>query len=49
MRVRVVLACADCGSRNYTTSKEKGGQSGRLERKKFCPRCNAHTIHRETR
>ncbi|MBZ0268201.1 50S ribosomal protein L33 [bacterium] len=49
MRTRVVLECSECGSRNYTTSKDRAKQPDRLEQRKFCRRCNAHTLHRETR
>ena len=45
----MVLACSDCEARNYTTTKDTAKDPGRLERRKFCPRCNAHTVHRETR
>lgn len=46
--VKVSLACADCGTRNYTTEKSKKSVK-RLELKKYCQRCDAHTLHRETR
>ncbi|WP_248736905.1 50S ribosomal protein L33 [Neobacillus rhizosphaerae] len=48
MSKKVILACVDCGSRNYSTvSKET--QTDRLELKKFCKICATHTIHRETK
>ncbi|WP_075980301.1 50S ribosomal protein L33 [Bacillus massilinigeriensis] len=47
MRKKIVLACVDCGSRNYSTMSKK--ESERLELKKFCSTCNNHTIHRETK
>ncbi|SDK58513.1 50S ribosomal protein L33 [Sediminibacillus albus] len=49
MRRKVVLACAKCLSRNYSTDKNKSENSGRLEVRKFCKRCGAHTLHRETK
>ncbi|MEW9697786.1 50S ribosomal protein L33 [Paenibacillus sp. SI8] len=49
MRVTVTLACTECGDRNYTTTKNKRTQPGRLELRKYCPRLNKHTLHRETR
>ncbi|WP_074011186.1 50S ribosomal protein L33 [Numidum massiliense] len=49
MRVTVTLACTECGERNYTTTKNKRTHSGRIEFKKFCPRDNRHTLHRETK
>ncbi|MBI2874726.1 MAG: 50S ribosomal protein L33 [Firmicutes bacterium] len=48
-RIGVTLACTDCKSRNYRTSKNKRTHSERLEFKKFCGVCGHHTIHRETR
>jgi len=45
----VVLACRECGSRNYTASKDRAKHPGPVEQRKFCRHCNAHTIHRETR
>lgn len=48
MRKKVVLACVDCGNRNYTTMKNSSSAE-RLEIKKFCKNCNAHTAHRETK
>jgi large subunit ribosomal protein L33 len=49
MRKKVILACEICHQRNYSTSKNATNQSERLEVKKFCGRCNEHTIHRETK
>ncbi len=49
MRVLVVLECAECKNRNYTTNKNKTLHSGRVEFKKYCPTCNKHTAHKETR
>ncbi|WML42563.1 50S ribosomal protein L33 [Neobacillus sp. PS3-40] len=48
MSKKVILACADCGSRNYTTVS-KQLQTDRLELKKFCNTCGNHTTHRETK
>ncbi|MDQ0157016.1 50S ribosomal protein L33 [Robertmurraya andreesenii] len=47
MNKKVALACSVCGSRNYSTTSKK--ESERLDLKKFCSTCNAHTIHRETK
>jgi len=49
MRTAITLACTDCKQRNYTTTKEKKNQPDRIEMKKFCKFCNAHTLHRETK
>jgi len=45
----VTLACTQCQERNYTSSKNKRNDPGRLELSKFCPRCRCHTLHRETK
>ena len=49
MRVNILLACTECKRRNYATVKNKKNTTGRVELKKFCPWCRAHTVHRETR
>ncbi|MDP4086507.1 MAG: 50S ribosomal protein L33 [Bacillota bacterium] len=48
MNRKMILACVECGSRNYTTSGSKV-QTERLEIKKFCKTCNNHTVHKETK
>lgn len=48
-RERITLACTDCKQRNYITKKNKKNDPNRLEIKKFCKFCNAHTVHRETK
>ncbi len=45
----IILACTECKSRNYTSTKNKRNTPGRLEKKKFCPFCKKHVMHRETR
>ena len=35
--------------RNYTTTKNRRNDSGRLALSKYCRRCRAHQLHRETR
>ncbi|WP_264806620.1 50S ribosomal protein L33 [Cytobacillus sp. NCCP-133] len=47
MTKKAILACSDCGSRNYSTASKN--DSGRLELKKFCSACSTHTIHKETK
>ncbi|GAA0482436.1 50S ribosomal protein L33 [Virgibacillus sp. MSP4-1] len=49
MRVQVTLACTESSDRNYITTKNKRNNAERIEMKKFCPRCNKHTLHRETK
>jgi large subunit ribosomal protein L33 len=48
VRARVSLACTDCGARNYQTTR-KPERKGQLSLKKFCPGCNRHTVHKETK
>ncbi len=49
MRVKVIVECEQCHSRNYTLSKNKQEHPERLVVKKYCPKCNEHTLHRESR
>lgn len=46
---KVILTCSECLSRNYVTHKNKADSNKRLELSKFCPRCNKHTVHKETK
>jgi len=49
MKTKVILVCSECLSRNYQTFKNKATQTERIELKKYCKRCNKHTLHKETR
>ena len=49
MRDIITLECTACKRRNYTTTKNKRNQSGRVEYKKYCPWCNKHVAHKETK
>jgi large subunit ribosomal protein L33 len=49
VRPKITLACAVCKHRNYITKKNRRNDPDRLELKKFCPNCRAHTEHKETR
>ena len=57
-RIIISLRCTECNNLGrgniqnrrkviYTTTKNRRNTPDRLELKKFCPHCNAHTIHRE--
>jgi large subunit ribosomal protein L33 len=52
-RVVVTMACTDCKSRNYVTSKnrqqKKGKEQARLELSKYCNVCRKHVTHREAK
>jgi len=47
MRVSITLACTNCKQRNYITAKNKKKHTEKIELKKYCKFCNAHTVHRE--
>ncbi|MBN1630713.1 MAG: 50S ribosomal protein L33 [Thermoleophilia bacterium] len=49
IRIVMTLACTECKERNYTSTKNRRNDAGRMELKKYCPRCRTHTLHRETR
>ena len=57
-RITIHLECTVCrtnlnkrvnGVSRYTTIKNRRNTPSRLELKKFCPYCNLHTAHRETK
>lgn len=57
-RIIIHLECITCrtntnkrseGVSRYTTIKNRRNTPARLELKKFCPHCNSHTIHKETK
>jgi large subunit ribosomal protein L33 len=45
---KVVLACEVCGERNYKARRSEGPEAKALAMKKFCPKCNTHTVHHES-
>jgi len=49
IRPVITLQCGDCKERNYTTQKNRRNDPGRMELKKYCPHCQKHTAHRETK
>jgi large subunit ribosomal protein L33 len=49
MREKIILVCTQCLERNYTITKNKQTQKERVEINKFCPRCNKHTLHKESK
>ncbi|MHB0913302.1 MAG: 50S ribosomal protein L33 [Armatimonadota bacterium] len=49
VRIVVNLACTECKSRNYSTTKNKRNDPDRLEIKKYCRVCRKHTPHRESK
>ena len=49
VRVKITLACQDCKQRNYNMTKDKRKHPDRMETKKYCRFCKAHTMHKETK
>ncbi len=49
MRELITLECGQCRRRNYSTRRNKKLHTDRLELKKFCRFCRAHTLHKETK
>eukprot|EP00871_Galdieria_phlegrea_P003985 jgi/Galph1/4588/GphlegSOOS_G3227.1 len=56
IRINITLECTNCkmnsnkmksGIMRYITSKNRRNTPNRLEMKKFCPNCNAHTLFKE--
>gem|GEM_PF-46312 len=48
-REKIILGCTECKNRNYFTMKNKRLHPERVEWKKYCPRCDAHKLHKETK
>ena len=49
MRDIIHLQCGACKRRNYSTTKKKKKQQGKLEVKKYCPFCRSHQPHKEVK
>jgi large subunit ribosomal protein L33 len=48
-REKVIMECTDCKSRNYFTDKNRRKHPERVEWKKYCPRCDQHKLHKESK
>ena len=57
-RIIVTLECTECRVQNekrsngvsrYSTTKNRRNNSARLNLKKYCPFCNKHVFHKETK
>ena len=48
-REKIILECTDCKNRNYFTDKNRRKHPERVEWKKYCPRCNKHQVHKESK
>lgn len=49
MRDIIHLQCTTCKRRNYSTTKNKKKQQGKLEVRKYCPFCRSHQVHKEVK
>ena len=49
MRDKIKLVSSAGTGTFYTTTKNKRKHPERVEWKKHCPRCDAHTTHKETK
>ena len=49
MRDLIAFQCSKCKRRNYVGQKNKRTTPEKLEFKKFCRWCRAHTPHKETK
>jgi len=48
-RIKVTLACGECSSRNYYTSRNRLNTPTKLELNKYCKFCKKVTAHKETK
>ncbi len=46
-RDQVILRCSVCGDENYISTRNKRNHPNKMEIKKFCPKCNQMTLHKE--
>ena len=49
MREKIILVCSKCLSRNHSSSRKKYDVNKKMEVMKYCPKCNAHTLHKESK
>ncbi len=47
MRDYITYKCTECGEENYIGTKNKKLHPDRAEIKKYCPRCQKKTVHKE--
>ena len=48
-REKIILECTECRDRNYFGDKNRRKHPERVEWKKYCPRCNQHRLHKESK
>ncbi|PYT34450.1 MAG: 50S ribosomal protein L33 [Acidobacteria bacterium] len=49
MRDLITFQCSQCKRRNYVSTQNRKKTTEKLEFKKFCRWCSAHTLHKETK
>ncbi len=49
MRDLVALSCEKCKHKNYTATKNKKLTPDKLQRRKYCPVCRTHAVHKEVK
>ena len=49
MRDKIILACTECKNRNTSQTKNKRKHPERVEQRKYCPSCNRHKAHKESK
>lgn len=47
MRDKLTFQCTVCGEQNYIGTRNKRKNPEKMEIKKYCPRCNKQTTHKE--
>ena len=47
MRDRITFKCSECGNENYIGTRNKKKHPDRMNIKKYCPKCNKMTEHKE--
>lgn len=47
MRDRITFKCSVCGEENYIGTRNKKKHPERMAIKKYCPKCNQKTDHKE--
>jgi len=48
-RENIILECTVCKDRNYFNTKNRRKHPERVEWRKYCPRCNKHQAHKESK
>jgi large subunit ribosomal protein L33 len=48
-RDKIILECTECRSRNFFQTKNRRKHPERVEYRKYCPRCDKHRTHKESK